>query len=153
MRVCDCVTQSSLNDIDEEVAHLSGSRERTERRKNMTKKMKVRVSALIMCAAMLVTSMAALAGYSSTTFGDGTSAATASLSTYSWGATAETDPVNLSQTYLSTSIRIVDRYGYANGWFYGESSISAGTAGLTNPMTAYSNHACGSASTSLSCGV
>ena len=62
MRVCDCVTQSSLNDIDEEVAHLSGSRERTERRKNMTKKMKVRVSALIMCAAMLVTSMAALAG-------------------------------------------------------------------------------------------
>lgn len=61
MRVRDCVTQSSLNDIDEEVAHLSGSRERTERRKNMTKKLKARVSAIVLCAAMLVTSMAVLA--------------------------------------------------------------------------------------------
>lgn len=61
MRVCDCVTQSSLSDIDEEMAHLIGSRERTGRRKNMTKKMKVRVSALVMCAAMLVSAMSILA--------------------------------------------------------------------------------------------
>lgn len=59
--MCNCVTQSSLIDIDEDVANLYCSQKRTERKRIMTKKLKVRVSAIIMCAAMLVTSMTVLA--------------------------------------------------------------------------------------------
>ena len=152
MRVCDCVTQSSSSDIEEEMAHLSGSRERTGRRKNMTKKMKVRVSALIMCAAMLISSMSVFAGYTTSIFGGGMSEATAILSTNSGGATAQTIQNVSSATAVETSVKIIDEYGNYNGWAYGLSSVWVSTSGLTNPRTANSRHSCGNYGTTMSCG-
>ena len=127
MRVCDCVTQSSLNDIDEEVAHLSGSRERTGRRKNMTKKMKVRVSALVMCAAILVSAMSVLAAdvsHVDTIALDNSARGTAvagiqNMDTYAYASTSGTS------IYNDILVTRINGYGYMPDEGTGQYSASA----------------------------
>lgn len=138
MRVCDCVTQSSSNDIDEEMAHLSGSRERTERRKNMTKKMKVRVSALIMCAAMLVSAMSVWAVSDSTTVNlDNTTNGYASIYLSDIGYSAE---ANTSGQSLYNDILLTQITGYTSST---SRTVSGGTRAevtLGNMTSASSYH-------------
>ncbi len=138
MRVCDCVTQSSLDDIDEEVAYLSGSRERTGRRKNMTKKMKVRVSALIMCAAMLVSAMSVWAVSDSATVNlDNTTNGYAYIymSDTGYNAYATTSGVSLYNDILLTRIT-----GYAPSGSETASGGEIAAVELGNMTSASSYH-------------
>ena len=148
MRVGNSVTQSSLNDVDEEVAHLSGSRERTGRRKNMTKKMKVRVSALVMCAAMLVSAMVVWAGTVTETVpldGSVRGVATGYLSRPNLVGYAQTEGVSLYNDILETSIEgFGSEYDYASGWNYAQvdglftyASTYHKWTGRTHTMTVY----------------
>ena len=135
MRVCDCVTQSSLNDIDEEVAHLSGSQKRTGRRKNMTKKMKVRVSALIMCAAMLVSAMSALAAAKTEYValdGSATGTAYASITDKGLYAYAITSGESLYNDILVTSIT-----GYGTSPNSASGHTSATISGVFSSASSY----------------
>ena len=135
MRVCDCVTQSSLSDIDEEVAHLSGSRERTGRRKNMTKKMKVRVSALIMCAAMLVSAISVLAASKTeyvTLDASTTGTAYAYISDSGLYASASTSGQSLYNDILVTSIT-----GYGTSPNSASGHTSATISGVFSSASSY----------------
>lgn len=111
----------------------------------MTKK---KVFATLLCVMMVISSSSVMAKTTSKSFGTG---ATAKLTTASDKSCAQAWTTGSSTLDKSTGVKIVDVYGYTNGWSYGETYAYAGSTGLTNPETAYSSHVCGSSSVSLNC--
>lgn len=90
MKQYDHVTLFSSRKIDENITNRKSLQEQTERKKTMSQKLKIRVSALIMCAAMLVISMGVLAATKTETVPlSGGGSGTAFVGIYSGGYSAE----------------------------------------------------------------
>ena len=119
MWVCKSVTQSTSNGNDEDVANLYSLHKQAERKKKMKKKMKLRVSGVVMCAIMAVTSLSVYAGSTSQYFGTSTDSGYATLfagDAYVY-ATTRSD----FGKAVSTNVRAVGPYG-SSSWYPGSSN-------------------------------
>ena len=108
---------------------------------------KMRMLGILMCAVMMVSSLAVFAGSASGTVGAGEDAGQAYLNVNSDGAFASTEPA-YSSSSVSTRVRMVGYYG-STGWNYGGRSAYADPVAIAQYGESY--HTINSTTRYLSC--
>lgn len=143
LRVFGCETSSEIYD-DVDVTNCYSSNKRTERGSRMNKKVKIRFAGVIMCVAMIISSMSVFAGSTSRTFGTSTSTGYATLFAGDGYVYATTS--NEYGKTVSTSVRAVGSYG-SSSWYSG--TTSAACDAVASCIRGESNHFAGVESTFL----